>query len=244
MECEHINVFNGICSECRMCMSSSGMTIDLKDDYSTSNQKYVISNVSKIRSNFDKELRDKAIPDNVKAWVLHNVSFEIMNNRKVICKQKNIYAYVYLAYLSLNYEIDTKELADILGMKRDLIKQSIKLASGISSSILPQSNTVTCPMVITSPPYYLSAYLEKLGLESREHDIRAWMKQKLDENMLLYEEKPDIMCIALIKQFFDEINEPQPIKYHLVFKIKKKILENHVAMINGIEILEIEESDI
>jgi hypothetical protein len=216
--CTHLNVYDNVCSNCGLCMVSSCQSIDLNDNYSNSNVK-----VKFTKNNYELELKDKDFPEEIKSWV-YKISNKSENTiHKLSYKEKILFAYVYLAYLELEYNFDPIEIIEKLGMKKKDIKSGIKLASGMSSKILPQCNYthVTSPLVIISPLFFVKEQLEKLDYIKYIDDITLLIEDLLNENQLLLEEKPNIVSLAVIKFYMiNNLNiNAKKNKIHIIFNI-------------------------
>lgn len=217
LTCEHINVYEGMCVDCRLYMSSSRMTIDLTDSYSMNNERKQNLHMGKF---YEKFKNADGIPETVKTWVQQKAISAPQITHRAGCREQILYAYVYLAYLSLGYEFDPKEIAVELNISKKNIKQGIKLAAGISPICLPQAcdDIITAPIVIISPVIYLEEQLKMIKLEKKLKSVRKIAEKALKKNILLYEEKPNIMSLAFIEYYIlkKKLNIN---KIHLIFNI-------------------------
>jgi hypothetical protein len=234
--CSHEDVYNGVCCSCGLCMVNSGMNIDFNDDFSTSHQR----RGDKLYVSFEKDLRDKNIPEEIKDWVYKKTVNAPQKTHRMGSREQIIYAYVYQAYLSLGVDFDPTTLAELLGTEKSNIRPAIKLASGISSVPLPQSknNSVTTPLVIISPITYLKKNLEQLRLLKYYDEIKDIAEEALEQNSLLYEEKPSTMALGFIKYYTDKYDIEIPsdkkrkVKIHIIFKITSSSLDLCVRKIS------------
>jgi len=216
MYCTHNDIENNICLNC-------GTTLYKKTE----------NKISK-NINFEKELSKLEIPLDIKQWVVKKSSLAKKQINRMGCRKQILFAYLYLAYLDLGYKnFIPEDLADILKISKKNIGISLKYVSGIASTLLPQyvEDTIVASLVIISPKVYLKKNLEKIEKIEYYNEIENYIEEKLIKNELLYEENPNLMCISLIKNFFDE-KEIKIFKFYLNFDKTQSAIKKCIQKIN------------
>lgn len=216
MYCTHSDVENKRCLNC-------GITLVVKKE----------SKISK-NINFEKELSVYDLPIDVKQWVVKKSSLAKKQINRMGCRKQILFAYLYLAYLDLKYEnFVPEDLVDILKISKKNIGISLKYVSGIASSLLPQysEDTITYNLVIVSPISYLKNILNKLKKDEDYNKIKEYIEKELNENDLLYEENPQLMCISFVKNYYD-INGQKIIKFYTNFNKTQSAIKKCIQKIN------------
>jgi len=206
MSCNHEIIENNCCKECGCHFEKYG---------ESSKRAYVI----KKNINFEKELSTLEIPSEIKQWVIRKSSLSKHQISRMGCRMQILFAYLYLAYIDLKYEnFKPEELGKILNISNKNIGIALKYVSGIGSSFLPQNDDdiMTASVIVISPLIYIESNLIKINKIEYKSIIEDYCKKLLNNNELLYEENPDLMAIAIIKNYFDK-NNIKIFKFHTFF---------------------------
>lgn len=215
-ECLHETVENGSCNICGLDISSSGSYLSYHEDYSASHQRSTpVSTLG-----FDKDLADKNIPTEIKAWVLQKAGMAPKRIHRLGCRQRILFAYVYLGYMQFNYTFEPEKVAELLGIDKSQWGGALQLVSGISSTQLPQAkvDTITAPLHIVSPLTYLDSVLTTLKMEAHKAKVIELATKALEKDPLLYEEQPKRMAVAFLKYYLDTNNMSVP-KFHTYYSM-------------------------
>lgn len=203
--CVHETVEAGTCMECGLLISGASF-LSHDEEYSNSHQRS--TNAAPL--GFEKELKDKNIPERVKTWVLENNILAPKRIHRMKNREYMLLANVYLGYIALGYDIQPEKIAENLGISYTRWNKALKLSSGTSSVPLPQnsSNTIIASVVVISPVSYIEErvkILEPIVNNIVEHipNIKKCMEEALKTDQLLYEEKPTWVAIGMLKAYLD-----------------------------------------
>lgn len=230
-DCKHEHIEEGSCIECGLSISGSGSHMQQEEEYSISHQRVTQASTM----GFNKDLDGKDLPPEVKAWVLKMVASAPKKVARMASRERRLFAYVYIAHATLGYDIDPEKVAGILGIHKSQLAESIRLASGISPTVLPQShnNTQIVPMMVLSPISYLDSTLPILKLEEHKAAIQSLMEEALEKEPLLYEEKPKWMAVAFIKYFLEK-NKQSVVKFHEKFDMTATSVKSCLTKIQAV----------
>ena len=211
-------------------MSSTGSYLQHEEDYSVSHQRATpVSTMG-----LEKDLEGKNLPQEIKALVLQMAGSAPKSIYRMGCRSRLLFAYVYLAYLRLDYVFEPEKVAAILGIDKSQWSAALLLASGISSTPLPQSRTetITAPMNVVSPITYFDSLLPLVKMQTYRSQITDLAKKALEIDPLLYEEQPRRMAVAFIKYFLDT-NQMSIPKFHTYFNMTAASIKTCVNKISA-----------
>lgn len=229
-DCTHELIEEGSCIECGLAMTGSGSHMQREEEYSTSHQRAAAVSTM----GFEKDLEGKDLPAEIKAWVLKMAAAAQKETLRMNSRAVRLFAYVYLAYLTLEYPMEPEKLVAILNIDKALLPEALRLASGIGPKPLPQSRNaaITAPMVVIPPNSYLNKVLPVLKMEAYKATIEALIDKAIARDPLLLEEKPEWMAIAFVKYYLDSSGYTVP-KFHDHFKMTASSVKGCVAKIEA-----------
>lgn len=200
--CLHACVENGICTACDLLIQE------------ISNSKYEFSNKhqknSKTTLNFQKDLEliGEELPTPIKEWVISAATSGKKTIHRMGCRKQVLYAYIYLAYVSLGYDIiDPKKLMAIVKLDKKDLGNAIKYICGTGKHKLPLSpaDSISLSYIIIPPEMFLFEHLQLLGPQFEHYydELEAFENQLLENNNSLYNEDPYLISKSIIKYFFE-----------------------------------------
>lgn len=222
--CSHENVINDACKRCGLYMG--GNCVEIKQSFS----QFRIQK-SSFYNNFENDLKDIDIPNEVKKSVQQKVAMADKNITRLNCRKQMLFAYCYNSFLELNIDFKPEELAKKLGIKKN-VREGLKLGAGISQKILPQSNdmAVLSQIVIITPITYISDMLDDLLLFDMKNDVIRFCEKILTEDENLYETKPNHMAAAMISYYCKQHDIYTP-KISNSLKIKQSYINKCILKI-------------
>ncbi|CAH6418736.1 Hypothetical protein POVN_LOCUS457 [uncultured virus] len=235
VECPHEYIHLGTCEDCGLAMSSSGSHLSHETEYTSSHQRAA----PRSTLGFDKDLADKNFPAEIKAWVLQKAGSAPKQIHRMGKRDQILFAYVYLAYLQLQYPIKPEEIMSELGIKKTEISAAVQLASGIASMTLPQSeqDMITAPMNVVSPIRYIPEVVAVLSnipnLKEHQPHITAIAEAALKKDQSLYEERPKHMAVGFLKYYLDRLGYHVP-KFYSHFNMTSASINSYVRKIQKI----------
>lgn len=191
-KCEHEYVDGSICNLCGITFDACQL-LNEHIGYSKNHNRKFHSVIS-----FENELIKYGYSEKVNEWVLEQISNIPKSTLKINTRAKILFAYIYLAHLHLQLDIDPILLATKIGLDRIGIDDAIKLASGIIPKYQSINQNLSASIVVISPESYIKMLCEHFKIENVS-EILLTVKNAMVKNPSLLEEDPQKVAIGAIR---------------------------------------------
>jgi len=227
--CPHINISDGVCTNCDQILEGAyfKQVDQFTDAHAYGTQRTYA---------FEADLAALThIPGEVKQHVIVMLASAPRLIVRKDSRHRVLFAYIYLAYVSLGIPFDPRTLATSVGISSSKYTESLKLVSGIGSFQLPQTKTLVAPLVVISPVTYIPQLVEVVtraypGLSLDMNAIIADMERILEASPLLLEDVPYAIAAALVKIHVDR-QRTRVIQYYKHVGITPASVKVHVEKV-------------
>lgn len=195
MDCSHDDIEDGICQDCGLIIEDGYAEAECAETTGSRAHSYAV------------DLMTLNIPEEVKEMVLKMSQPVGRSSVRRAAHKKYLYAYIYIAYVSLNLSFDAENIRKQIGLTLSEKNEAIRIASGISGN--GRHLSVHIPIGVTEVSQCME---EEAAKVAKLHTFTPFQLQRLKEFAdtltksypSLYDENPRILSAGILKIFIEK----------------------------------------